>query len=586
MTPSIQQAIQLHQQGQLDAAQHIYQLILKQDKKNSDAHNLLGAVFVAKKQFKEAERHLVKASKLSPKYAPIHYNLGKCYVDMGDVKKAIQPLNKAISLDDKYVDAWFLRANVFVQLNQLKEAETGYRKLLTLAPNHLEGLNNLGNALQEQNRPAEALPYHQKAIDLEPQFFYGLLGLAAAMQALEMNEQAIDIYDQALLIAETADLYLKKGVCIQQLGDMQEARKCYFKAIELDPLLGAAYRNNVEITKYNSLEEVEYLKRGLAMTMDDKDRFHMCFAWGKVNDSLGNYEDAFAAYDEGNGIHRKSYKYSIDEDKSLFKLIEKTYSKEFLDKKERIFENAGEGAIFILGMPRSGTTLVEQIISSHSLVTGAGELETLGHNVKASEGGATKFHRRFPNMPQHEWQRISQNYEQHLRDLSEEKPIVTDKMPHNFLYMGMIAKLLPKAKIVHCQRHPVANCLSIYKAYFSSKGSHKYAYNLKELAQYHNLYEELMQHWRTVMADNFYEIKYEELTSNQEQESRKLIEYCGLEWQEACLDFHKTKRQVKTASAFQVRQPMNQNSIGLWKKYGDALQPLLDVVDIPEEYQV
>jgi hypothetical protein len=148
----------------------------------------------------------------------------------------------------------------------------------------------------------------------------------------------------------------------------------------------------------------------------------------------------------------------------------------------------------------------------------------------------------------------------------------------------MISKLLPNAKIIDCKRHPMANCLSIYKAYFAAKNAHPYAWNLKELAHYHNLYEDLMDHWRKVLPGRFYEVSYEQLTSNQEEESRKLIEYCGLEWQEACLDFHKTERKVKTASAFQVRQPMHSQSVDLWKRYGDALQPLLDDLYIPPEY--
>ncbi|MGY8863047.1 MAG: sulfotransferase family protein, partial [Pseudomonadales bacterium] len=162
---------------------------------------------------------------------------------------------------------------------------------------------------------------------------------------------------------------------------------------------------------------------------------------------------------------------------------------------------------------------------------------------------------------------------------------ITDKMPHNFLNIGIISKLLPNAKIIHCKRNPVANCLSLYKAYFGGKSSHPYAYNLKDLAHYHNLYEDLMAHWRKVLPGRFYEVSYEQLTSNQEQESRNLIEYCGLEWQDACLDFYKTDRKVKTASAFQVRQPMHNQSVDLWKRYGDALQPLLDDLYIPPEYQ-
>ena len=360
------------------------------------------------------------------------------------------------------------------------------------------------------------------------------------------------------------------------------------KEIELDPSLGACYRHLAEITKLDNSDGIDVHKivqEGLEQPHLTEDFIkHVSFAWAKINDGQKNYTTAFKAYKRGNDIKSRENKYRKSDSDALFKLLTSSYNADFLSHAA----NSGlteAKPIFILGMPRSGTTLVEQIISSHSDVTGAGELSYMADQAKQFKSGLLAFHKLFPKMDQSQWQDIGQAYLNGLNGYDEGRLHITDKMPHNFLNIGMISKLLPKARIIHCKRHPVANCLSIYKAYFGGKNSHSYAYNLKDLAHYHNLYENLMAHWRQVLPGRFYEVSYEQLTSNQEPESRQLIEYCGLDWQDACLDFYKTKRKVKTASAFQVRQPMHNQSVDLWKRYGEALQPLLDDLYIPEEYR-
>ncbi len=579
----LQKAMQLHQQNKLDAAKALYQDILKQEKNNADAHNLLGAVLLVQKQFKLAEKHLLKAVKLTPKYAPPSYNLGRCYLDQGLPKKALGPVKKAVALDANFTDAIFVLANIHIQLGLISAAEAGYRKVVTHAPGHFEAWNNLGSALQEQDDLEGAIRCHEKAIEIMPKFQLAYVALATALKSMDENLAAIEILNNALQLEEHAIIYHKLGTNYQQLGQMQEAREAYLKAIDLDPSYGHCYRGFADITKVSSAQEVGFIKDAFAISMNDEGRMHLNFAWAKVQDTLVNYTEAFAAYKKGNDLHRASFRYGLKEDIQIFNTIKQRYSAEFIAN-DHCLKGKGAGLVFILGMPRSGTTLVEQIISSHSDVTGAGELVYMGNYAKHHSGGIVIFHKQFPSMTQDEWCDMAQNYLDKVGLLADGKAVVTDKMPHNFLNMGMIAKLLPEAKIVHCQRHPVANCLSIYKAYFSAKGSHKYAYNLKELGEYHNLYEDLMAHWRKVMPDQFYEIKYEALTTNQEDESRKLLDYCGLEWQDACMDFYKSKRKIKTASVFQVRQPMSTKSVDLWKHYGDALQPLLDVLHIPEEY--
>jgi tetratricopeptide (TPR) repeat protein len=585
---TLQQAIVLHQQGKLPAAAQLYLKILAVDSKQSDAHNLLGAVYVARKNYKLAEKHLLKATKYASNYAPAHYNLGKAYLDQKKHHLALAAFTKTVKLQPNYADALFLLANTKVQLGAVAAAKPLYELVIKLAPDNFEAHNNLGSALQELGNAEASIPHHQHAIALNPSFELAYRNLGHALVKLENHEEALEVYKTCLKHCTSARLYQFMGTTLQQLGRMSEAQQAYWQVIKLDPAMGSGYRHLAEITKLDNndgIDIINIVKAGFDVQgMDEDATMHLFFAWAKVNDGLKEYPVAFAAYKQGNDIKRKEYKYNKSDNNELFRQITSTYSEQFLSEASNngLAENK---PIFILGMPRSGTTLVEQIISSHSDVTGAGELSYMADQAKQFKGGILAFHKRFPNMGEAKWQEVAKAYLGGLNSYDEGKAHITDKMPHNFLNIGLISKLLPNAKIIHCKRNPVANCLSIYKAYFGGKNSHPYAYNLKDLAHYHNLYEDLMAHWRKVLPGRFYEVSYEQLTSNQEQESRQLIEYCDLDWQEACLDFYKTDRKVKTASAFQVRQPMHNQSVDLWKRYGDALQPLLDDLYIPPEHQ-
>ena len=583
-TPNLQHAIQYHQQGQLDKAEHIYEQLIHSNSRDADAHNLLGAVLVAKKQFKEAVKHLNKAVKLAPGYVGAHYNLGKCYVDMGQPKAALPCLRKAVQLDKTMLDGQFVLGNCLVQLGMLSEAIAAYEITTDLMPNHVEAINNLGNAWQDLMQPEKAVPYHQQALTFQPNYRLAMVSLAEAYRSLDRQLEAIELLTKVAQLKESADIYQSLGVNYQQIGNIVEAKQAYIRAFELDRGMGQAYRGFTEVHKAVNDEDLVMIADGQEYLHSNTDKMHWNFAMGHCLDARKEYMQAITYYDVGNSLHRQSYAYKHSQSEHTFKIIKQSYTQGFVSQPQ-VSSRQGEGIVFILGMPRSGTTLVEQIISSHSDVTGAGELVELDRFAKTFKTGFDKFHKQIVRVDGTQLCAMANQYLDYIDSIADGRSHVTDKLPHNFMNIGLIRKLLPKAKIVHCKRNPMANCLSIYKAYFSAKGSHKYAYNQKELAQYHNLYEDLMEHWRKELPGQFYEIKYEELTSNQEEESRKLIDYCGLDWQDACLDFYKTKRKVKTASAFQVRQPMSNKSVDLWKKYGEGLQPLIDALYIPEEYQ-
>ncbi|MCP4023091.1 MAG: sulfotransferase, partial [Desulfobacteraceae bacterium] len=242
---------------------------------------------------------------------------------------------------------------------------------------------------------------------------------------------------------------------------------------------------------------------------------------------------------------------------------------------------SNKSPIFILGMPRSGTTLVEQILASHPQVFGAGELTDFSIVARQfSWEELKKGSDEIVSGKADPFKKAGQDYINRVQKHADGEKFITDKMPHNFVSIGFIRLFLPNAKVIHCTRDPMDTCFSIFKHLFSGQKTHKYAYNMKELGHYYNLYLDLMEHWKITLPGYIYEIKYENLVSNQKEETRKLLEFGGLPWEEACLSFHKTKRRVATASAIQVRQPIYKDSIQLWKRYEVQLEDLQKVIGL------
>jgi hypothetical protein len=285
------------------------------------------------------------------------------------------------------------------------------------------------------------------------------------------------------------------------------------------------------------------------------------------------YEKAFYYLKEGNTLKRKTFEYSAEETKAEFEQIKSTFTKTFILNNSK-FGNPDNTPIFILGMPRSGTSLVEQILVSHPDVYGAGELYYLRQIISqlAKADSVNQICENISKSGEEITTRLGLDYINKIRNFSAATKFITDKMPHNFLWIGAIISALPNAKIISCTRDPMDNCLSIYKNNFA-KGQ-KYAYDLQELGHYHLRYQDLMRYWHEVFPGKIYAINYEKLVDAQETETRKLLKHCGLSWDEACLSFHKTSRAVTTASAVQVRKPIYKESVQLWKKYEKQLQPL------------
>ena len=481
-----------------------------------------------------------KLVEITPQDALAHYNLGNTYRELTKFSKAEESYKKAISFKPDLFQAYYNLGIVSKNNYKLEEAEKYYRQAIHLNPNFAEAYNNLGTVLDNLNKFNEAEIYYKKAIALKPDF---------------------------------AEAYNNLGTNLEQQGILNDAQTMYEKAILINPGLTNAHRQLSLIKKFEDYDQhfQQIQKIYLDKNISGEQRCHINFALGKIYEDLENFEKAFQHFSEGNKIKKELIKYNIKNDVELFNQI-KLYFQKNEQNTPKNFENKNAlTPIFIIGMPRSGTTLVEQIISSHSMVTGLGELPFVlqfGYPVitgllEFSEESLTKFRN---------------DYLEKLEGLREKNLIFTDKTPQNFLYTGLIASCFPEAKILHVKRDPAAVCWANYKQWFKSKNL-GYSYSLEDIVVYYKLYNDLMEFWNKALKNKIYEVDYEALTINQENEIKKLIKYLELSWEESCLSPEKNERSVSTASNIQIRNKIFKGSSQKWKKYKPFLDGVLDNLD-------
>ena len=606
-----QQALALHQAGRLQQAETLYRQILAKHPAHpqalhylgllafqagkydiaaglirkaiihspdyTDAHINLGITIKSQGKLQEAVACFSHALTLDPDNPLAHYNLGNTFKELGRTNDAVASYQRALSLNPNYAEPLYTLGNIFNEQGKPAEAIACYRKVINLKPNYAEAYSNLGNILKEQDRPDEAVACFQQARNLKPNDALIHYNLGNTFKDLGKIDAAAGCFEQALALKpDFAEAYHALGLLHRELDRMDEAVACYRKALSLKPDFARAYRNLVLIVRYtevdddiNAMADLYHYNENLS----DFDRMDLGFSLGKVFEDLKDYDRAFAYILEANQLKRKSYQYSIREDQDLFARIRETFSAEFLAS-HHVTGCRDKTPIFVLGMPRSGTTLVEQILASHPLVFGAGELTFLEDLSTAICTGdiTAQYPECLPDLSLDAFKKTGAEYITKIRQLTQKALYITDKMPHNFLHIGFIRTILPDAKVIHCLRNPMDTCYSIFKTEFA--GAHKYAYDMVELGRYYKLYQDLMAHWEKMLPGFIYTLRYEELVADQENRTKDLLDFCGLPWDEACLAFHKTERRVVTASLAQVRQPIYKDSVELWKRYGKHLEPI------------
>lgn len=521
----------------------------------------------------EALEPLEHAVRISPSDAEAHNNLGNVLRELGRLLEAESSFRSAVSLRPDLVEA---HINLGVTLNALgrtKEAEASYREAIRLQPNNADAQNNLGKVLKNLGSFVEAEACYREAIRLNPALVEAHVNLGVVLNSVGRQAEAETFYREAIrLNPGLAEAHSNLGVMLNDLGRLTEAESCYREAIRLKPAYAEAHRNLSLLITYKHDDDliplIEQCYQHTAPT--SKDRSLVCFALAKAYEDTGRFEEAFELYSEGNRLGKARIAYDIRQDVDLFDSIKSSFS---MPSQPPAGGTMLRLPIFVLGMPRSGTSLVEQILASHSDVYGAGELSDLDFAVMTHAVSTAAGKRKFINTPD-VIGRIREVYLQKLEALPTHKKFIVDKMPQNFLWIGYILSAFPAAKIINLVRDPVAICWSNFKIIFPNDGM-GFTYDLDDLAAYYKLYLELMDFWRAQFPGKIYDLNYEALTENQEQETRKLLEFCGLEWQGGCLDFHLNMRAVSTASNVQVRKKMYKGSSQAWRKFERQLQPLI-----------
>ncbi len=544
----------LRQLGHVAEAEQAYRAALGCKNDNLEALVNLGALLEAERRLAEAEGAYRRATALAPELAGAWIGLGDVLDAQDRLPEAEQAYRTAVQLDPGDANAHIRLGLALQGQRRLADAEAAYRTATGLAPGLAGAWVNLGHALERQSRVGEAEAAYR-----------GALGLAPALAGTHMN----------------------LGNVLKSQGRMPEAEQAYRAALALQPGYAQAYANLVTTKKYTSgkytsgddADRTSMLELLRSCDLPDADAVHLHFALGKIDDDRGEYDAAFAHYREGNRIKRQSTGFSASDFSAHVGRLIHTFDAALFARGDMLGARS-ELPVFIIGMARSGTTLVEQILSSHPAVHGAGELDRLAELAAGlSTGGCRGYPQATRELDDASAQRLAREYEARLRrDAPAGVQRASDKMPSNFLRLGLIALLFPQARVIHCRRDPLDVCLSIFFQEFST--GNDFAYDLTDIGWYYRQYERLMAHWRGVLPLKIFEIQYEDLVADTEAKTRALIEFLDLPWDQRCLAYTENRRPIQTGSIWQARQPIYASSVRRWRNYEKHLGPLKEALGV------
>lgn len=561
----------LRDQGKHEDAIAAYQRALNLKPDYASPYNNMGNALRDQGKLEDAIAAYRRALALRPDYAEALNNMGSVLHEQGNLEEALNVYERALGIKPNYAGAYNNMGNALRDQGKHEDAVAAYQRALVLKPDYADAINNMGTALREQGKLKDAIVAHERALELKPDYAEAHNNLGVALHEQGNFDGAMAAYERALnLKPDYADALNNMGSALRELGNADGAIKFYNKALSVKPEHVVAHRHLSLLKEYKAedLQVATVIKMMQRSDLIDSDRCHLYYTLAKMNEDLGYLEAAFDNYVAGGKLMQKLLRYNFKYDETLFNQIKSTAPKIHHTPIDFSIEPTKKMPIFIVGMPRSGTTLVEQIISCHSKVYGAGELSFLsifggqlsaGMNIVNSES-VFKLRTEYLNV---------------LEKISNDCPFVIDKMPHNFMHIALILKAMPEAKIIHVKRDPAATCWSNFKQFFSVKGL-GYSYDLKDTVKYFRLYQDLMQFWDHEYENQIYHLDYEELTCAQEVQTRKLIHYLGLPWEDACLSPQKNTRRVKTASSQQVRKQVYAGSSQNWRKFEKYLNGVFD----------
>ncbi len=525
-------------------------------------------------QYELCIRTLRTGFRSAPTDPRVYFYLAFAWQQMHQWKRAIQHYRDCLKLQPNFLEAHYNLAWIYQQQEHYSKAIHHYKHCLRIQPQHGEVCNNIAIVIRKRKRYEEAVMYHKRAVrwlPKNPRVYYNY-----GMTLFEMNrlDESISQFRKALEFyphdPESKNALIRVWM---QKGKMKLARAKSVRTIEEHPHHFAAYCHLAKAKCFTEMPPIVQTMETMRTneSLPALGKMYLAFALGKIYNDCGEYDQAFASWNEANQRKRAMISYHLQHDLHFMQEIIQAFSEKIIQKAQGTRDQL---PILIVGMPRSGTTLVEQILASHPQVYGAGELTRLGRII---ESLPRRFRTRkvYPacihELSPDAFQALGETYIQHLRKHDPRAPYICDKMPHNFLHLGLIQCIMKNAKIIHCSRHPLDTCLSCFSTHFDDQGMN-FTYELDGLITYYQQYQRLMEHWRETLPQRFFEIRYEDLILNPQETIRRLLEYCDLPWDAHCLHFHESSRPVKTASSVQVRQPLYTTSLHRWRNYEKYLR--------------
>jgi tetratricopeptide (TPR) repeat protein len=516
-----------------------------------------------------------RALACKPDLADAFNNRGNVLRDLKRPTDALVSYDKALTLNPNYAEAFNNRGNALADLNRTEEALASFDKALALNPNYADALNNRGNALRDLKRPADALASFDRALALKPNDPFALNNRGNALRDLKRSAEALTNYDKALSFKpDYAEAYSNKGVALTEFGRFAEASEAIERAIALVPRSPNFYYNLAEAKRLAADDPYVRIMEELTQethAFSPGEQIALHFGLGKVFADNRDHERSFQHFLRGNALKRQQTVYDEAAHLGYFERARAAFTRELMHGREGCGDPSSL-PVFILGMPRSGSTLVEQILASHPKVFGAGEIDDFSKTMTAV-GGAS-ISETILQMSDENLRRLGSIYIDSIRAVAPAAARITNKTPENFRFIGLIHLALPNARIIHTRRDPVDTCLSCFSKLFVD--NLPYTYDLGELGRYYRAYETMMAHWHDALPQGaVLDVQYEDVVADLEGQARRIIAHCGLEWDARCLDFHQTERPVRTASKAQVRQPLYRSSVGRWRVHEPFLGPLL-----------
>jgi tetratricopeptide (TPR) repeat protein len=613
ITDLLKAGLEHYQQGNLDAAEKNFRQVILGDSGNILGLNLLGMICVNTGRPEEAVKLITQALEINPADAQAQGNLGLAYQRMGNLKlaesyfrksieigcktrtifislgnilresgrasEAVRVYESTLKVDGNYPECWTSLSQALVELGEFERAYQAVSRALQIDSSLPEAHNQIGEVYRKTSKYDLAISAYKTSLELCPTLYESMLGLATVYRESEDVGAALEVLNR--LIAREprhAKAHAALGILKEQLGDTVAAADCFKKSIELAPdAVSPLYHLSQIKGRIMSEEEILAFERLQKVTdLSPRDKSNVHFGLGVAYDQQGQTDKAFKAWLIANQGKAERYPYDSDK-RTRHQTSTIAYSKAL---SARLIESPAENIrqlVFIVGMPRSGTSLTDQILASNTKVSSLGEVgyaDEMEVQVKKLTG--KHYPQGLSGLSQEDISLLRANFLEKISPRHSAAPVLIDKTPMNFQYLGLLAEAFPSAKFIHCARNPMDNCFSIFKLAFAD--DQDYAHGLKSLGEHYRLYKGLMEQWKGLYPQRILDVRYEDTVSNIQEQCFRLVEFLGLAFEPEMLEFYSTKRLVRTLSASQVRKPIYQSSVQAWRRYEQYLQPLLEAL--------